>query len=235
MEAAISADIVSSTSLSSEDLSNIRDELRDTMNTIIKCFWRSDAFYFSQMSWYKFFWGRIIKGDSIECYLNSVTDSLRFTLLLKLRTKVCVASLDCSKETKKYGLRFAIGAGTFKMVDRERDIIDGPPIYLSGREMQKGKKPDHRRLFLTEEDPYGAIKIINDLVVWLDDRVNNMTAKQCEAVYYMLLEYKRSDILELLHFEQNTLSQRLISSDWNRIESTIIDFEMLNFDRLCYM
>lgn len=222
MEAALSADIVSSTSLSSEDLSNLRKELMNTISFFEKSLDPSGVN----------FWGRIVKGDSIECYLRRVNWSLRIALALKLKTKFWVAPLACSEETKKQGLRFAIGAGTFKTVDRGNDIMDGSPIYLSGREMQKGKKPSRRMMFLTEEDSFGAMRIINNLVIWLDDKVNGMTAKQCEAVYYMLLGLKRSELLEKLDVKQSALSQRLTSVDWNKIENTIIDFEHLNFDML---
>ena len=98
--------------------------------------------------------------------------------------------------------------------------------------MQKGKKPSRRMMFLTEDDSFGAMRIINNLVIWLDDKVNGMTAKQCEAVYYMLLGLKRSELLEKLDVKQSALSQRLTSVDWNKIENTIIDFEHLNFDML---
>ncbi len=220
MEAAISADIVSSTSMSSEDLSNLRDKLKDTI----------DHFENSIDPTGKSFWGRIIKGDSIECYLHKVEWSLRVALALKLRTKAYVASLDCSKETKKYGIRFAIGAGSFKMVDRKRDIIDGFPIYFSGRKMQEQKKFGHRLVFQAEADPYEISMIINNNIIWLDDKVNNLSAKQCEAVYYMLLDYTRNDILKLLKIKQNTLSQRLTSADWNNIKMNVIDFEHLYFN-----
>lgn len=230
MRAAISADIVSSTSLSSEDLSYLREELTE----LIKDF---------EMNYHTFcigtpinegFWGRIVKGDSIECYLSQVNWSLRVALALKLKTKIFVAPLDCSKETKTFGLRFAIGAGEFKKVDKETDIIDGEPIYLSGREMQKRRKINDKLMFLTEEDLHGVGRIMNDLVVWLDDKVNDLKTKQCEAVFYKLMGDDNDVIQKRLSIKQNTLSSRLKSADWKMISSTVRDFERLNFDDLWF-
>lgn len=80
------------------------------------------------------FWGRIIKGDYIECLLPSAKDSFRVALIIKS----CIKSFPVTESKKKklfqtYGIRIAVGIGDMRIVDKEHGIMDGEAIYLSGR------------------------------------------------------------------------------------------------------
>lgn len=80
------------------------------------------------------FWGRIIKGDYIECLLPSAKDSFRVALIIKS----CIKSFPVAESKKKklfqtYGIRIAVGIGDMRIVDKEHGIMDGEAIYLSGR------------------------------------------------------------------------------------------------------
>lgn len=226
MEAAISADIVKSTTLDSTDLFQLREELKRTIDYFDQKYKNRSS---SKLDFG--FWGRIVKGDSIECYLSEVNWALRVALALKLKARLTVNNMECSADTKKYGLRFAIGAGKFKTVDKEKDIIDGEPIYLSGREMQKNKKPSDKRLFLMEDDRNDICPVMNSFVAMLDNMINKFSIKQCEAVVNMLLDYDRSLILDDLTIAKSSLSDRLKSADWQLLNNAIISFENYNFDR----
>ena len=74
MIATISADIVRSTSLRTEDLMLLRDRLRELMEKFEK---ESPGF-----------WARIVRGDSIECVVPAYRDSLRIAILIKLFVKM---------------------------------------------------------------------------------------------------------------------------------------------------
>ena len=121
MVATISADIVSSTSLSTKELIELRRQLSKLFGGIAE-----DSLGF---------WGRIVRGDSIECFVPEYHDALRIAILIKLYVRIIVAEWDCSPLLRRYGIRFSIGMGAINYADRGEDIMDGPAIYISGRNL----------------------------------------------------------------------------------------------------
>lgn len=73
MYAAISADIVSSTSFCIEKTLALKQRIEDLFSILEKRF--------------PGFWGRLIKGDYVECLLPSVKDSFRVALIIKSSIK----------------------------------------------------------------------------------------------------------------------------------------------------
>ena len=86
MYAAISADVVSSTSLSRESMIELNEKLR-------KCLYILEERY-------QGFWGRIVRGDSIECIMDRPEDAFEVAsccyLLLCLNMRLLVSSLPQS-------------------------------------------------------------------------------------------------------------------------------------------
>ena len=129
MQATISADIISSTSISKEGTIELKrkiDELFQLLETK-----------------YPGFWGRQIKGDYIECTIPNAVDSFRIALIIKAFIKS--TQLNRSLENKKfqtYGIRIAIGIGEMRIIDKVANIMDGEAIYLSGRTVEKIFKLD---------------------------------------------------------------------------------------------
>lgn len=136
VRATISADIVSSTSLSVDELIHIQSEIRHFLDELSKKSQGKD-------------WGRLFKGDSVEIFLFDPHKALRTALLLKTLAK---KTFSWGKETnakrdlfKKYGVRLAIGVGEMRTIDRKQDILDGEAIYYSGRLLEKQLKSDKGR------------------------------------------------------------------------------------------
>ena len=123
MIATISADIVRSTSLNTEDLIVLRKKLQGLFRNFEKD--------------YPGFWARIVRGDSIECVIPNYNDALRIAILIKLYVKMRVSEFECSEMLQRYGIRFSIGVADIKYADKEEDIINGPAIYLSGRNLDE--------------------------------------------------------------------------------------------------
>lgn len=64
---------------------------------------------------YQGFWGRIVKGDSIECVMDFPEDAFEAALILKTLVKSFEPSdVNDSKRFNRYGLRIAIGIGEMK-------------------------------------------------------------------------------------------------------------------------
>lgn len=116
MYAAISADIVSSTTLCIEETIALKQRIEDLFFILEKRF--------------PGFWGRLIKGDYMECLLPSTKDGFRAALIIKS----CIKSFPVAESKKKklfqtYGIRMAMGIGDMRIVDKEHDIMDGEAIY----------------------------------------------------------------------------------------------------------
>lgn len=86
MYAAISADIVSSTSLSIDETLSLKKRIENLFLVL--------------QDIYPCFWGRLIKRDYMECILLSAKDAFRVVLLIK----TCIKSfpLADSKEKKMF-------------------------------------------------------------------------------------------------------------------------------------
>ena len=101
MYATISADVVSSTSLSKEAMIELNERLKKCLSTL-------------ELR-YQGFWGHIVKGDSIECVMDFPEYAFEAALILKTLVKSFEPSdVNDSKRFNRYGLRIAIGIGEMK-------------------------------------------------------------------------------------------------------------------------
>ena len=219
MVAKLSADIVRSTSLEMSDLIELRHKI---------------LYFLDEMERkYEGFWGRMVKGDSIECYIPDCDSALRIAILIKLLVKRVVGNNECSDLSKRHGIRFSIGMGNIRYVDRKNDIIDGPAIYISGRNLDAiSLEKDYSAIELE-----GASKDLNSFldsyVAMISNIVDSYSAKRAEVIFFKLLGYKERDISEKIGVFQSSVNMRATSAQWRLLHSAINDFENLNFEELC--
>jgi hypothetical protein len=215
MYATISADIVSSTSLSLE--STI--ELKQKIGQLLKLLENK----------YTNFWGRQIKGDYIECFIPNVADSFRIALIIKSYIKsLSLPEVKLNKDFQTYGIRISIGMGAMRLIDRNEDILDGEAIYLSGRAIEnmtlnKGTISISVNNFLLSSE-------LNLIALLTDALVNNATKKQCEVLFYKLLAMKEEDIAKKLGISQPTVNSHSSSAKWYCIEEALKYFEQIKFE-----
>ena len=220
MVATISADIVSSTSLNTSELIGLRRRLQELFRGIAE---ESPGF-----------WGRIVRGDSIECFVPEYHDALRIAILIKLYVKMAVTDWDCSPLLQRYGIRFSIGIGAISYADREEDIMDGPAIYISGRNLDAISRV---------RDVYSCIEVdgcdkktnylLDSYVALIDNLLNSYSVKQAEVVYYKLRGYKETQISEMIGVRQSAVNSRSSLADWNLLGRAVKDFENFDFERIC--
>ena len=215
MYATISADIVSSTSLSLE--STI--ELKQKIGQLLKLLENK----------YTNFWGRQIKGDYIECFIPNVAESFRIALIIKSYIKsLSLPEVKLNKDFQTYGIRISIGMGAMRLIDRNEDILDGEAIYLSGRAIEnmtlnKGTISISVNNFLLSSE-------LNLIALLTDALVNNATKKQCEVLFYKLLAMKEEDIAKKLGISQPTVNSHSSSAKWYCIEEALKYFEQIKFE-----
>lgn len=222
VRATISADIVSSTSLSVLDLTHLQSVIRQFLDELSVKSQNED-------------WGRLFKGDSVEIFLSNPHEALRTALLLKaLVKKTFVESSVEAKQSlfKKFGIRIAIGVGEMRVADKDRDVLDGEAIYYSGRALEKGTKEGlsvKRSMYFACKDSLFSEQM-DVMLGLLDMLLKEATSKQCEVLYYKLLGMNEVEIAEKLGVVQSVVNQHGNAIGWNAIESAVNYFEKLNFE-----
>ena len=233
MNAVISGDIVSSTALNELEL----ELLRKNVMQLIDKFTVDPSGQAGDIPFY----GHLIKGDYIECYLKEPKDSLRLALLIKTLVKMMVLekSPDKALEKKrllfrKYGVRLAIGIGSMRTVDIQQGIMDGEAIYLSGRKIDDQRSSNKEKVVIKNtlffETTDNKLKEQGSVLVdLLDVLLTNATARQCKVLHYKLLGLTESDIAQKLDVNQAAVNQHSTAVGWNAIEHTLKYYEQLEF------
>lgn len=220
MVATISADVVRSSSLSAEDYLVLRDELAAFLGKLEK----SCAG----------FWARIVRGDSVECFVPEYHGSLRIALLLKLYVKMLVGPMDCSDQLKKHGIRFSIGVAEEDYSSREKDLLRGPAINLSGRNLDAiSKRDEFFSAFEIDRARREVNGFVDSFVSLLSDMTDAYSVKQAEVVFYKLQGMREIQIAERLGIRQSSVNIRSTGAGWNLLARAVEVFENLNFEKVC--
>ena len=213
MYATISADVVSSTSLSKEAMIELNERLKKCLSTL-------------ELR-YHGFWGRIVKGDSIECVMNCPEHAFETALILKTLVKSFKPTdTNDSKKFNRYGLRIAIGIGEMKTIDRNLDMMDGNAIYRSGRALSKlkGRSKYSFAISMANEENEQALQVILTLV---NQILNNATARKCETLYERILASDTSETAEKMGISVSGVNQTLKDVGWSAIEQAIIYYRKI--------
>ena len=219
MIATISADIVRSTSMNTEDLIVLRNRLRDLFHDL-----EED---------YAGFWARIVRGDSIECVVPNYNDALRIAILIKLYVKMRVSGFDCSEMLQRYGIRFSIGVADIKYANKKEDIINGPAIYLSGRNLDEiSRRENIMTAFEIGQAPKSLSNLLDSYVAMVSGIVDSYSAKQAEVVFLKLLGFKEMEISERVGISQSSVNTRAANAQWGLLNTAIKDFEALEIEQI---
>ncbi len=221
---AISADIISYTSLSLEDKRNIESEVKNLLEVLTEKY-KDESFF-----------GRIIKGDYIECAMDSAIYSFRIALIIKLFLKsvelVNKTNSKGIKYFKEHAVRIAVAVGSLQTIDRERGIIDGEAIYMSGRAIKDFSTSDKQKIVIKntmffrcqDEDIQEKYDVLFSL---LDNLISRFSAKQSQVVYFKLMGLTEKEIGEKLQKNQSTISQHSTAAGWQSIEKAVNYFEKI--------
>lgn len=219
MIATISADIVRSTSMNTEDLITLRNSLKGLFQNL-----EED---------YPGFWARIVRGDGIECVVPNYNDALRIAILIKLYVKMKVSLFECSEMLQKYGIRFSIGVADIKYANKKEDLINGPAIYMSGRNLDEiSRKENVMSAFEIEQAPKPLSNLLDSYVAMVSTIVDSYSAKQAEVIFLKLLGFKEKEISERVGISQSSVNIRATNAQWGLMNTAIKDFEALEIEQL---
>ena len=219
----LSADIISYTSLAVEDKRKIEFSVKQLISELTEKYKEFG------------FFGRIVHGDYIECAMHSPVYIFRIALLLKTLIKSFESSEDDvenkrNKYFKEYGIRIAIAVAPLMVLDAKNGIIDGEAIYLSGRAIKEMSTSNKKKvviknsMFFCSPDKQEQEKY-DTMISLIDTIFSRCSPKQCEVIYYKLLDFSEKDISGKLKRNQSTISQHSTAAGWNAIEKTINYFE----------
>lgn len=221
--AVISGDIIAYTSLNKDERIELDERLRDMLNDLSQKF---------------NVYGRIIKGDYLECYIPDTEKVLRIALIIKAYIKKIAPLIQKNRKEKSgrlkffeiYGIRLAIGIGDLSRLDTTKGVMDGEAIYYSGRLISGKETYDKERINVKNSL---FIKIydnnLNDefipLIYLLDKIISDATAKQSEILFYKLQNYSENEIAKILNVSQSAVNQHSTSLGWNAVEKSVLRFE----------
>lgn len=221
--AAISADVVSYTSLSTENKRFLNERIKYILQQLDTTY-KNEAFY-----------GRNVQGDTIECTLNKPQKALRIAIILKTFIK----SLDLPnkknnqntlKYFKEHGIRLALAVAPLTEVNKDKGIIDGEAIYLSGRAIKNMSTSDKQKIIIKESlffcsNNKQTQQLYQTILTLLDTLLAKCSAKQCEVIYLKLLGMSEKQLVEKLNKSQSTISQHSNAAGWHAIQKSVLYFE----------
>ena len=219
-KAVISGDIVASTSLTDEGRIHIEEELKKLLEELdVK---------------YKMF-GRMIKGDYLECVVTEPEHALRLALIIKAFIKsfsgdeILNNNDSRFKFFKIHGIRLAIGYGELTRFEPEKGIIDGEAIYLSGRRINEELTYNKERIVIKSTLFFVSGKEelnreFEPLLALIDVLLSKSTAKQCEVLYMKLMNLNEEAIAAKMNIAQPVVNQHSTSVGWNAIEKAVNRF-----------
>ena len=160
---------------------------------------------------------------------------LRVALILKTFIKSLGLPKDSPKDKridhfKEHGLRLAAAVAPLDTLDIKAGIMDGEAIQLSGRAIknmdtsEKQKVIIKNTMFFCSKDKQTEDQFA-PLFALLDVLLSKSSAKQCQVVYYKLLDYNEREIAKVLGKYQSTINQHSTAAGWHAIEKSVKYFE----------
>lgn len=228
--AIISADIISSTSLTEDELSLLSQRIKETF-VLIENNYNKDGINF---------FGRLIKGDYIECYLKNPADALRVALIIKSIVKSFAINETLEKKSRKrklfkqFGIRMAVGIGKMRTLNFKEGIMDGEAIYLSGRKINEQKNYNKEKItikntFFFETSDVELTERFTVIFGLLDRLFVSMTVRQSEVLYFKLQDVSEQEIAQKLGISQSSVNQHSTACGWNIIEQAVKYYEQIKF------
>jgi hypothetical protein len=222
--AVISGDIIAWTSLSVESRIMIERGLDKLLQEIEV---KYDVF------------GRIVKGDYIECVIPDPGQALRVALAIKCFVKA-IKIEDTETDVKNnrirafrtYGIRLAIGYGQLTRYDKAKGIIDGEAIYYSGRIISDLSTYNKHRMAIKDTIYFASAdnalnNTIDPIIALLDHTLMKATGRQSKVLYMKLMGLSEVEIANELAITQSVVNQHSTAVGWNAIEKAVLYFKEL--------
>lgn len=220
--AVICADVVESTSLDIDAMVNMRQVFNDSFADIRRYLGVD-------------FWGRLVKGDYLECCCDSPALALRIAMIVKCRLKWWAEAFNCGgAKFRSLALRFSIGVGQMRIINPVNDIMDGEAIYAAGRGLNRISSTDVTSCFVLVNSDDSIEGLLDNNVNFIDEYINSMSARQCAVIYYKLLGFLEKDIAEILHLSQPAVNMRSKLASWSLINKALSVIDNVEYGKYVF-
>lgn len=212
----VSSDVVDSTSLERSAILQLRKDIYNNL-------------FYDLTEIYPSFWGRVVRGDTIECCISQAQFSFRVALLAKCWMKNWAEANGGSFDMCRLGLRCSIGIGTMRIVDREEDLLDGDAIYIAGRNLDYIAGKNISIAFGINTSNTDVKDLIANSLLLLDTLIYELTTRQSDVLYYKLMGYHEMKISRILGISQAAVNLRARNAGWQQIKATLKVLENINY------
>lgn len=200
----ITADIVNYTKIAQNLEGNLIDDFTKWTNTMS---------LFSEVKY------EIFRGDSFQCLIPNLNQTLRICLLNR------AYFLRLSKNQNGLDLRQSIGIGEVNLLKKTLSRSDGEAFRYSGRSFDEMDKKGNRIVFKSSFSEIDAE--LNTSFTLLEAIIQGWTSMQAEVFFYKLQGKKEKEIAEQLTISQPAVNRHLKAVSWSAIESLLNRFEEL--------
>ncbi len=213
----VSCDVIDSTSLEMDELIRLRKDVYSELFPNIE-------------GLYPGFWGRVVRGDTIECCLEQPEYAFRAALLIKCWFKDWAVKHHASEQMRKSGIRYSIGIGSMRMVDRKEDFMDGEAIYIAGRNLDYITRKGIPAFFGMNSDNKDVNELIISNLLLVDNLIESSTERQLPILHERLYGLTETEISRKLQITQGAVNQRARGAGWPLIKDTLNVLEHIDYE-----
>lgn len=214
----VSCDVIDSTFLDMEELIQLRRDIRSKLFPEISAICPES-------------WGRIVRGDTIECCMERPYLAFRVALLMKCWFMDWADYHDASSNMRRSGVRFSIGIGPMRLIDREEDFMDGEAIYIAGRNLDYISERGIPVAFGMDSRERDISTLITNSLLLVNDIIESSTDKQLPILYDRISGLTENEISRKLSISQGAVNQRAKNAGWPLIRNTLDVLENLDFEK----
>ena len=214
----VSCDVIDSTSLDRDALIQLRSDINNSLFPDIDILCPD-------------FWGRVVRGDTIECCLEKYWMSFRVALIIKCWFMEWASRYEVSDRMRNDGVRYSIGIGPMRLIDRNVDIMDGEAIYLAGRNLDLISYKGLTSYFEMNSDNREINSLINNNVMLVDQIIGQATDRQLPILYERLIGSTEVEIARNLSISQGAVNQRAKNAGWPFIRQTLTLLEHIDLGK----
>ena len=127
-------------------------------------------------------------------------------------------------------MRVAIAVAPLENYQPQKGVMDGEAIYLSGRALNRKDTHDKQKIIIKRtlyflSSDLAVQHLYETMLEMLDVILARCSAKQCEVVFYKLLNKSEVEISKILQKNQSTINQHSTAAGWNAIDRAVSYFE----------
>jgi len=212
MNAVITADVIDSTKLSSQEENMVINAIYETFgNDSVRTNVDDSNFY-------------IKRGDSIQIELNDASNALRSALLLKAAINKITLKGD-GKTKPLVDVRIAIGIGDISGKRANVNESTGEAYTNSGRTLDSMKK--NKRTFSIKTGIEDVDAELDTEFKLLEVIAAGWKVTSAEVLYWILQDLNEIEISSKLGITQSAINQRKKTAGWNGMEALLERFEVI--------